>query len=95
MELANWNKIKAKRFELNVEGYTETDGEEPYFLTPYFGVLPENVDNKAKSKLKKNSLHQAYYVEQPAFSTVPATIPLSVLATSGPASPSTLRPYVL
>ena len=44
MELANWNKIKAKRFELNVEGYTETDGEEPYFLTPYFGVLPENVD---------------------------------------------------
>tara|TARA_B100002051_G_C16550212_1_gene542190 strand:+ start:68 stop:838 length:771 start_codon:yes stop_codon:yes gene_type:complete len=72
LELANWNKIKAKRFELNVEGYTETDGEEPYFLTPYFGVLPENVDNKAKSKLKKNSLHQAYYVEQPAFSTVPA-----------------------
>ena len=72
MELANWNKIKAKRFELDVEGYTETDGDEPYFLTPYFGVLPENVDYDAKSKLKPGASHQAYFVEQPPFSTVPA-----------------------
>ena len=72
MELANWNKIKVKRFELDVEGYTETTGEEPYFLTPYFGVLPENVDNEAKSKLKLSSPHQAYYVEQPPYSNVPA-----------------------
>ncbi len=72
MELANWNKIKEKRFELHVEGYTETDSDEPYFLTPYFGELPENVDSKAKNKITKNLNHQAYFVEQPPFSSVPA-----------------------
>ncbi|PPR76754.1 MAG: hypothetical protein CFH01_01849 [Alphaproteobacteria bacterium MarineAlpha2_Bin1] len=72
MELANWNKIKEKRFELHVEGYTETDSDEPYFLTPYFGELPENIDSDAKNKIIKNSSHQAYFVEQPPFSTVPA-----------------------
>ena len=72
MELADWNKIKEKRFELHVDGYTETDSEEPYFLTPYFGELPENIDSKAKNKININSSHQAYYVEQPPFSKVPA-----------------------
>jgi len=72
LEIANWPDIASKRFILDVEGYTQTDGDQSYFLTPYFGLLPENVDNNVKNLNPTQNGNQAYFVEQPPFSEVPA-----------------------
>ena len=49
MEIVSWQEILPKRFLLDVEGYTETKSDQNYFLTPYFGSLPQNIDSKVKN----------------------------------------------
>ena len=59
----------ARRKPLMVADYTETEGEESYYVTPFFGALPSTVDPDTPAREKQQP--QAYYVEQPARSTVP------------------------
>lgn len=59
-----------RRQLLMVEGYTETDSDESYYVTPYFGALPTNVDPNPPAEALEQP--QAYYVEQPPQATVPA-----------------------
>ncbi len=59
----------ARRQPLMVADYTETESDESYYVTPFFGALPTNVDpNPPQDALTRP---QAYYVEQPPLATVP------------------------
>ena len=59
----------ARRQILSVPGYTETGSDENYYVTPFFGALPANVDPNPPAEALGRP--QAYYVEQPPRATVP------------------------
>lgn len=68
-ETITYQETLARRQLLMVDGYTETASDESYYVTPYFGALPTNVDpNPPAAALKQP---QAYFVEQPPQATVP------------------------
>lgn len=57
---------------LMVPGYTEAAGDGAYYVTRYLGALPDNVDPARPASKKHRLAAQAYLVEQPAHSVVPA-----------------------
>lgn len=60
----------ARRQPLMVADYTETTSDESYYVARYFGALPSTVDPDVSAEDQRRP--QAYYVEQPPKSTVPA-----------------------
>ncbi|MDC0074980.1 hypothetical protein OAK17_09030 [Alphaproteobacteria bacterium] len=66
------NNIFKNRQKLVVPGYTETISNESYYITPYLGGLPANVVPENQSNYDIIIKPQAYYVEQPPNSKVPA-----------------------
>ena len=72
MDLINRTEAIKNRQQLVVPGYTETDSGESYYITPYLGSLPANVDPNNPLLEKNRYKPQAYYVEQPPQSKVPA-----------------------
>ena len=58
---------------LMVPGYTETSGGDgAYYVTRYLGALPDNVDPTRPASKKHRLSAQAYLIEQPPQSTIPA-----------------------
>lgn len=72
MEIITRNDALKNRAPLFVDGYTHSNSTESFYLTRYFGQLPINVDPEQEIDSGKKINAQAYYVEQPPFSTVPA-----------------------
>lgn len=62
-----------ERQMLMVPGYTETtSGDGSFYVTRYLGALPDNVDPAKPASKTHRLAAQAYLVEQPAHSVVPA-----------------------
>lgn len=69
VEVVATQEAFARRQVLMVPGYTETGSDENYYVTPFFGALPANVDPNPSAEAMGRP--QAYYVEQPPRATVP------------------------
>jgi hypothetical protein len=67
--IVSYQEAFTRRQPLMVADYTETDSDESYYVTPYFGALPANVDPNPSAEMLEQP--QAYYVEQPPQATVP------------------------
>lgn len=71
--IADVNNVKKGREILAVPGYTRTAREEDnYFVTMYMGAPPASVKDTLQYTVDDTTLPQAYLVEQPAGSTIPA-----------------------
>ena len=60
----------SRRKPLMVPGFTETAGEESYYITRVVGALTDNVDPANPAPEEAKSQPQAYYIEQPPQATV-------------------------
>lgn len=72
VEVIDAGVAQRKRQMLMVPGYTETTGDGAYYVTRYLGALPDNVDPAKPAGKQHRLAAQAYLVEQPAHSTIPA-----------------------
>jgi hypothetical protein len=71
--IADVETARQRRDVLAVPDYTRTSREEDnYFVTMYFGAPPSTVAGTIAYDVDDTSLPQAYLVEQPAGSTIPA-----------------------
>jgi len=73
VEVIDAGVARQERQVLMVPGYTETTaGDGLFYVTRYLGALPDNIDLAKPAPPAQRRAAQAYLVEQPAHSTVPA-----------------------